>query len=64
VSASGPPPRVRCHHCGHVIGVYEPLVMMTDSGHRETSLAAEPDLTAALSSLYHRTCAVHAPEGG
>jgi len=56
------PPPVRCQHCGDVNGMYEPLVLLTESGRRETSLAAEPDLTVALSPVYHRACSAHAGE--
>ncbi len=54
------PPPVRCQHCGDVIGVYEPLVLLTDSDRRETSLAAEPDLAAGAPSAYHGACSIHA----
>lgn len=55
-------PQVRCQHCGDVIGVYEPLVLLCASDRRETSLAAEPDLAAGASSAYHRACSIHAGE--
>lgn len=57
-----PPPRMRCHQCGDVIGVYEPLVLLSDGDRRETSLAAEPDLTVGTSSIYHSACSLHAEE--
>jgi hypothetical protein len=36
---------LRCHHCGDLIGVYEPLVMLHDDRVHETSRAAEHSLT-------------------
>jgi hypothetical protein len=39
-----------------VIGIYEPLVLLTAAGRRETSLAAEPELSDAPSPVYHRAC--------
>lgn len=49
---------VRCQHCGDVIGVYEPLVMLTDGHPRETSRALEPSLADDLThgACYHRSC--------
>jgi hypothetical protein len=46
---------LRCNHCGDVIGVYEPLVMLTHHEARETSLAAQPDLPAR-GEYFHRAC--------
>jgi hypothetical protein len=57
VSPTDPPPRVRCQQCGDVIGIYEPLVLLTATGRRETSLAAEPGLSGARPAVYHSTCA-------
>ena len=37
-------PRLRCRHCEDVIGAYEPMVIVTHHGPRETSLAADPAL--------------------
>ena len=48
--------RLFCHHCGDVIGVYEPLVLETLAGRRDTSLAVDPDLDASGRNCYHRTC--------
>jgi hypothetical protein len=42
-----------------VIGIYEPLVLLTATGGRETSLAAEPELSDAPSPVYHRACTTH-----
>jgi hypothetical protein len=46
----------RCHSCGEVIGVYEPLVVLEQDGPRTTSRAAEPDLRTGVAH-YHRDCA-------
>jgi hypothetical protein len=48
--------RPRCGHCGGIIGVYEPLLVGTGAGARETSLAAEPELSAFEAHLLHRAC--------
>jgi hypothetical protein len=57
-----PRPPVRCRQCGDVIGIYEPLVLLTATGRRETSLAAEPELSAAPPPVYHRACTTHSAE--
>lgn len=49
-------PRMVCHHCGDVIGVYEPLVLETAVGRHDTSLAADPDALESDSPGYHRAC--------
>jgi hypothetical protein len=46
---------LRCRHCGDVIGVYEPLMMIEDHEARETSCAAQPDLPPH-GEYYHRAC--------
>ncbi len=48
--------QLRCAHCGDVIGIYEPLVAIDDGGVRETSCAAEADLTPLDGTHLHRTC--------
>jgi hypothetical protein len=48
--------RMVCHHCGDVIGVYEPLVLDTAAGRHDTSLAADPRLLQSDHPGYHRTC--------
>ena len=45
----------RCAHCGDVIGVYEPMVMLTGSEALHTSYAAQPDLSPH-SDYYHGAC--------
>jgi hypothetical protein len=48
--------RLRCRHCEDVIGTYEPLVLVTDSGHYHTSLAASPELYETEHVSYHGAC--------
>lgn len=52
--------RPRCRFCGEVIGVYEPLVLRTAEGERETSLAADPSIGPDAVCL-HIACAVPEP---
>jgi hypothetical protein len=47
---------LRCHHCGEVIGVYEPLVGVLDGQAYETSRALEPSCADRGGELYHRAC--------
>jgi hypothetical protein len=47
---------LRCHRCGEVIGVYEPLVMLLDGRARETSRALEPATADRDGDCYHRAC--------
>jgi len=50
-------PVLRCAHCSDVIGIYEPLVVVENSGARQTSCAAEPQLLAhGTGTHYHRAC--------
>ena len=48
--------RVRCRHCDDIIGAYEPMVVVTLHGPRETSLAADPALYGTEQSCFHRVC--------
>lgn len=48
--------RFLCEVCGDVIGVYEPLVMLTIASERSTSRAAEPELRARDGAYFHREC--------
>jgi hypothetical protein len=48
--------RMICHHCGEVIGVYEPLVLETRAGRRDTSQAADPGVFRSDRPGYHRAC--------
>jgi hypothetical protein len=48
---------LRCHHCGDLIGVYEPLVMLHDDRVHETSRAAERLLSSIPGAVcFHRAC--------
>jgi hypothetical protein len=47
---------LRCQHCGEVIGVYEPMVVLTDEQARSTSRAAAQDDGALIGACYHRAC--------
>jgi hypothetical protein len=53
---SGDRTRLRCWHCQDVIGVYEPIVLETEQGARETSLLAEPSLNVTTRRCFHRAC--------
>ena len=55
-------PRPRCLHCADVIGAYEPMVLETPHGPRQTSLAAEPDLYGSAARCFHRACYQQAEE--
>ncbi len=46
----------RCHICGEVIGVYEPLVRLLDGHAFETSRALELDSAERSGGVYHRVC--------
>jgi hypothetical protein len=48
--------KLRCHHCDDVIGVYEPMIVLTDGQARNTSRAAEPDERGSRGECYHRAC--------
>jgi hypothetical protein len=48
----------KCDHCAEVIGVYEPVVVVTDGEVHETSRAAEPTIGSEQGARYHRTCYV------
>jgi hypothetical protein len=53
---------LRCDHCGDVIGVYEPLIVVSGDLARESSVAAEPAL--ALGGGVNRHVACHAAQRG
>lgn len=46
----------RCAHCGDVIGVYEPMMIVEDGPARRTSLAAEPSLASRADRSFHGHC--------
>lgn len=45
-----------CAHCGDVVGVYEPLVLVIDGEARATSWAAESRTDACAGVWYHEAC--------
>lgn len=47
---------VLCAACGDVIGVYEPMIVITAGGARKTSRAREPELTQDDGILLHAHC--------
>ena len=47
---------VLCAACGDVIGVYEPMIVITAGGARKTSRAREPQLTQDDGILLHAHC--------
>lgn len=53
---------MRCRHCGDVIGAYEPMVLVTPTGPRDTSLAAERQLTGTMHPCYHEACFMRAAD--
>jgi len=56
-SAGSPMHRtLRCHHCQHVIGVYEPMIVLTDREARSTSRAAEHHSGEPVGECYHHAC--------
>ena len=52
----GPAPRMRCSHCGDVVGAYEPLVVHENGAVRHTSRAAEAGRPMAVDAVYHWGC--------
>jgi hypothetical protein len=54
---------MKCGHCGEVIGVYEPLVLLDDGEARTTSAAAEPQIGEQPGVLFHRACYAESLQG-
>jgi hypothetical protein len=52
--------RLRCAHCGDVIGAYERLVVLHDGQARDTC-KAEIDDDSPLGECYHRICYTQMP---
>jgi hypothetical protein len=50
----------RCRHCEDVIGVYEPMIVLTDGRARHTSRALERDVGEHPGECYHHDCYVQA----
>jgi len=46
----------RCQRCGDVLGVYEPLILITEGLPCATSRAAEPHLFPTTDPGYHKAC--------
>ncbi len=51
-----PPPAFRCGHCGDVLGVYEPIVIVAEGSVTHTSRVALGDSLPAGSGWFHRDC--------
>jgi hypothetical protein len=49
----------RCHQCGDVIGMYEPLITLVDGQPRETSRAVAQSTAVVGEECYHRACYAH-----
>jgi hypothetical protein len=47
---------MKCRRCGDVIGIYEPVVLLTDGQARTTSAAAEPQVGDEPGEHFHRAC--------
>ncbi|HTX09804.1 MAG TPA: hypothetical protein VME22_14385 [Solirubrobacteraceae bacterium] len=56
-----PDHKLRCSVCNQVIGFYEPIVALGNTGTRHTSLLNEPML--ATEQVMHRHCA-HRKDSG
>jgi len=50
----------RCRHCGDVIGVYEPAILVRDGQAHSTSRAVAPQEIASHEHVYHRACYLRA----
>jgi hypothetical protein len=47
---------LKCQYCQGVIGVYEPMIELTDDRVRETSRAALRDTGGPVGECYHDEC--------
>jgi hypothetical protein len=47
---------LRCQHCQLVIGVYEPMIVLTDGEACRTSRAAQHDSGNPVGECYHHAC--------
>lgn len=58
MNTSEPPAQPCCHHCGDVIGVYEPLVMVVDGLAHQSSRASELERESPgrVGNCYHSAC--------
>jgi len=49
--------RLRCRHCDDVIGAYEPMIVVTEHGYRESSRLREgAPLARIADDCYHAAC--------
>lgn len=55
---------MRCGHCGDVIGVYEPLILVREGQARITSAAAEPHIYEEPGERFHSACHSDEPTDG
>lgn len=46
----------KCAICDDPIGVYEPVVVLSDLHFTKTSLAVEPSAAQGADAVFHRTC--------
>lgn len=51
---------IHCQHCGEVIGVYEPLIVIVDDEAVQTSRAAARNELAHGGPYYHQPCFMQA----
>jgi hypothetical protein len=47
---------LHCGDCGELIGVYEPVIVVSSGAARETSHAAEPTLRPGEGQHFHQAC--------
>jgi hypothetical protein len=48
--------RLNCSYCSEVIGIYEPMITLSEGDVRETSLAVDPNGGVRANHCYHRAC--------
>jgi hypothetical protein len=46
----------RCQRCKDVIGVYEPMIVLSEGRARDTSRAAEAGGASPVGECYHHAC--------
>jgi hypothetical protein len=59
MSAPGGEKRLLCRHCGEVIGVYEPMVVLAHDGPVYTSPASSSELPRAALSFHAECFSLH-----
>jgi hypothetical protein len=55
-----PADNIHCRHCGDVIGVYEPLIVIVEGEAVQTSRAAAQGELAPAGPYYHASCFMRA----